>query len=886
MGIESILNIGIKALTQARKPYVIPSIENFSIKSIESYGLKLEQLMSDECIFSRILNIEKFYEKLISGGLKQFNNPKLKQAFLEKIKRSNITLEELNKTISEVDSQTFVHLTNPLKREITFAPKGFQSATIPRPLEFREAELVLKKKYTPEEIFDFLRLRESSINGRQIGIEDADIIIKNKLDEHTMKRFISVRQQGFEPDRALYATYLKESEMQAITNEEIRKFLELKGKKITYQNSVGKTLEYILPPDEAAYCAKYDFNQTQVQRFAKLKNEYFAQETVRNSGIETGFEVKDILEWIKKDVSDQDIFNYNYILNNPQLIKIFNANQQKILTKANFINTMHNLCLNGNLVIRPAFESIDGFMEKVINKIINCQNFFKASIQKFGNERTFSKMINEAYEDIALFYKKLCDDDKLLFDTCIKVIEELKSSGNLNEYELKIADKILSLKYNNIPNQGKNLFGRMTVIFDFKIQTHEQIERYKKLINLGVTEGAGYIASNKELYDIIMRLTKDESLIYRDLNGNIQRLDIKGLALLSHFIDLTKMDVKPLLPNLSKWYKVCTGEKENVRRIFESARHLLQRKNWQIRSNLTTSDIEKISKLGTNPTDFYKDCLRLDENKNLIFDLGNKSFKVAIEKFQIEGKPAILIKDLEHDSYYVGYEGAITKIENSSLPFNKKKLQRSLFGFSKYSKKQDEIYADAIENFPVRIIDDKSECIIGKGRPALGINPIALQMSDSELVEHYQNVLRILKSTGNLSVENILRIMPKGSNIQINPFTTSKNGKMLYSISAEWKSIDGVKWQLRTHSTDLEHYMNSGTEAENSDWIFRLGHEQNGVAKFFEYNESERKFIPTGDFMGPSSRNSHVRIPYSPFKEENNLLDNIHFQNIMRQISS
>ena len=124
--------------------------------------------------------------------------------------------------------------------------------------------------------------------------------------------------------------------------------------------------------------------------------------------------------------------------------------------------------------------------------------------------------------------------------------------------------------------------------------------------------------------------------------------------------------------------------------------------------------------------------------------------------------------------------------------------------------------------------------------------------------------------------------MPRFSTIQINPYTTSKNGKMLYSISAEWKSADGVKWQLRTHSTDLEHYMNSGNSAENSDWIFRLGHEENGIAKFFEWNKTEGIFTPTGDFMG---RTSHIQIPHSPF-EEGNLLNNIHFQNIMRQISS
>ena len=235
----------------------------------------------------------------------------------------------------------------------------------------------------------------------------------------------------------------------------------------------------------------------------------------------------------------------------------------------------------------------------------------------------------------------------------------------------------------------------------------------------------------------------------------------------------------------------------------------------------------------------------------------------------------------EKEGYYIAHEGAITKLNN--LPdIDRDKLQKSLFGFSKYSKKQDEIYADAIEHFPIRIIDNHSECIIGKGIPKLKIEPTDTIMTDREFINHFQSVLQTLKSNNALTVDNILRIMPKFSTIQINPYTTSKNGKMLYSISAEWKSADGVKWQLRTHSTDLEYYMNSGNNAENSDWIFRLGHEENGVAKFFEWNEAERKFTPTGDFMG---RTSHIQIPTSPF-EEGNLLENIHFQNIMRQISS
>ena len=886
MGIESISIIS-KLLTQTQRAYVRPLL---GIRSYKPIPRKTEELTGDVCNISKSLDIEEFFNGLISRGIGLFNNPKTKQAFIEKIQHNNMTLDELKKIMTEVDSKAFINLTNPTKTEIVF--KQVKGVKLVRPLDFKEAEFVLKNNYTPQEMSEFVSIRERLINSRQIDIEDADVIIKNKMNERTMERFVSLRQQNnIEPDKALYMSYLKETEVQTISNKEISKFLELKDKKIRYQNSEEKILEYTLPPEEAAYCAKYDFNESQLQRFAKLKNEYFAKSSVRNSGVETKFEVEDILEWVKKDATDEDIFKYNYFLNNPQIFTLNRSEGEKILKINNndFISSFFTI--NSRFTLQSDFKekfisefsSGIGIWQKLIDKLLNTNDYIKRFLQDIESISNINDF-NQIFTNFISKFSKFNIEDKSLFNICKEILKDLKQNTDLSEKQLKFIDKLMAEKYKEgIENQGQILLSKMTMFFDYGAETPQAMARLEKLINLGLVSDAEYIASNKKLYDTIIRMTKDESLVLEDFNGNIQKLGVKDLAIISKFIDLTKFDLKPLLPNLSKWYKVCTGEKEEVGRVFESARNLLQRENRQITSNLVISDIEKISKLGTNPTDIYKDCLRLDENKNLIFSMGDKSFKVAVEKATIDGKSVVLIKNLEHEGQcFVGYDGGISKIDN--LPqIDKENLQRSLFGFSRYSKKQDEIYADAIEHFPVKITDNKSECIIGKGQPALNIKPITSDMTDREFVTHYQNVLRTLKDTGNLSVKNILRIMPRFSIIQVNPYTTSKNGKMLYSISAEWKSADGVKWQLRTHSTDLGHYMNSRNSAENSDWIFRLGHEENGVAKFFEYNEAERKYTPTGDFLG---RTSHIQIPHSPFSEEDNLLDNIHFQNIMRQISN
>ena len=83
------------------KKYVKPSSMKIPIKFIEAHGSKLEQLMCDKYEFSRIVSLEKFYENLINKGFGVFHNPGLKCAFGEKIKKSNITLEELKKIMKE-----------------------------------------------------------------------------------------------------------------------------------------------------------------------------------------------------------------------------------------------------------------------------------------------------------------------------------------------------------------------------------------------------------------------------------------------------------------------------------------------------------------------------------------------------------------------------------------------------------------------------------------------------------------------------------------------------------------------------------------------------------------------------------------------------------------
>lgn len=805
------------------KKYVKPTSMKIPIKFIEAHGSKLEQLMCDKYEFSRIVSLEKFYENLINKGFGVFHNPGLKCAFGEKIKKSNITLEELKKimretrTANEIEkgkeySFEFINLTNPTKNEFLY--NGVQ---ITRPLEFKEAELVMKKRYSAEEISAFLKLRDSS---RHIGIEDADVILKNKMNENTMNRYLTIRQQhDVETNRALYASYLEGTDVQTTPQKIINQFTRLNGKQITYQSSTGKTIEYTLLPEDAAHCAKYGFDETQLQRFAKLRNEYYAKESVRKSGVDTKYTIEDICKWIEKDAKDSEIFFYNYYLNNPE-----------IFCRGNWDNSFAGLLKTRHIM---------SVYDDILNK-------FSALPRNISRDRD-------------------------IFDFCKKYINDLPKD-KLTKEDIDFIKEISAREYIPEKENGLKMLTDISTFFDFNIRTQKQKAILKELTKIGVSD-ALEVASNEELYNVIKKLASEQS-----------ELGIKELYALSKRVDLTKFNMLPILNNMAaKWQKVCTGEEAEIGKIFDNARNMLKT-NRNIITNITEENISEIMQIGVSSGKYGK-ALKLQKNGNLIFNDGQNSFRAAVQKVDIEGKSAIIIKDLApNGGYYIAHNGAVTKL-NNLRQIDKDRLTLSLFGFDKYSLSQRKIYADAAERFPVRIIDNNSECIIGKGIPELEIKPISIlggNKTNHQFVSYYQQVLKTLKNNGELTVQNILRIMPRFSALQINPYTTSKNGKMLYSISSEWISKDGVKWQLRTHSTDLGHYTNSGTNAENSDWIFRIGHEENGIAKFFEWNEAEKKFVDTGDFTGQAS---HIQIPNLPF-ESGNLLNNIHFQNIMRQIST
>ena len=113
--------------------------------------------------------------------------------------------------------------------------------------------------------------------------------------------------------------------------------------------------------------------------------------------------------------------------------------------------------------------------------------------------------------------------------------------------------------------------------------------------------------------------------------------------------------------------------------------------------------------------------------------------------------------------------------------------------------------------------------------------------------------------------------------LSINPYIN--DGNLLYSIVAEWISKDNNRWQLEVHSQDLKH-------STDEKWICRLGKKYPGpdrsLDRYLRLYPSSYDF--DGTFSGEESRDAHIKIP-TPL-EENDLLNNVNFQIIMRQLSS
>ena len=145
-------------------------------------------------------------------------------------------------------------------------------------------------------------------------------------------------------------------------------------------------------------------------------------------------------------------------------------------------------------------------------------------------------------------------------------------------------------------------------------------------------------------------------------------------------------------------------------------------------------------------------------------------------------------------------------------------------------------------------------------------------MTDSEIEAYYKNILP--KLGNDVSIEDILKLMPQNAMIAINPYTTD-DASMLYSIGVEWMSKSEINpqklWKMRVHTQD--HKFINDPKA----WIYRLGYQVGN--KEYYYNPSNNGFEE-----GSSNEKTHVEAKTNDSSFNNSLISNPHFQTIIRQI--
>lgn len=293
------------------------------------------------------------------------------------------------------------------------------------------------------------------------------------------------------------------------------------------------------------------------------------------------------------------------------------------------------------------------------------------------------------------------------------------------------------------------------------------------------------------------------------------------------------------------------------------------------------SSIRNIRSLDDETVVYSSNELKYDSKSSILkFIDTNNGFEVKVVPVVVEDKKALLF--LDDDRGYLVYKGAIFEIKEPYQTNDKTK--RSLSSYANiHSSKQIPVLLDAIKFLPMNILNSDGSVVIGQGLtdvPAYtGGNK-----TTNDTKAHYGGIFANLKARGDLSVINILRIMPKDANISINPCITDGRN-ILYSISSEWKDAEGTKWQLRAHSTDL------GYSNGNSKWVTRCIYKTEASDKpkyLYENNgiidgtfDKEAEFGVSG---GVTSEQSHIKID-SPIADTKSLLNNIYFQNIAHQIS-
>jgi len=480
----------------------------------------------------------------------------------------------------------------------------------------------------------------------------------------------------------------------------------------------------------------------------------------------------------------------------------------------------------------------------------------KLTTAQFERYKTFVKNGEAKYHAIELAKLSNKQYQKYIEELAKKEDKNLAiwiASGRKKEFEKIMLSLTQNQKESNQSSDTLDIIQN-----DYEKLSQEQKKRYEELIHYQLPYTALQIA----------KLTENEYERYKQIPVCLSLQEAIILAKNSKINSLTPELLEKLPEDF--WYKINTGCEKEIHEIIEKAliELLLEQRGENNSLNLIPlKNIQfQLEKPGYGENHMYY-------SKNNEYLLNNKGdfelktaqpFYVNLSQGLIRQKPILVVKDKISNNQYVSYNGAIAKV---------KPIQNHCYAQFKpwgniLPQMQVQILAKAANEFAFNLFDKNSNCIIGQNSPKFDIK----NAKDKDIEDFYSNKLLELKEKNSLNAQEILKLMPKDCMLTISPYI--QDADIRFAIVCEWFSKDKNRWQMEIHSQDSKW---------NNDekWTFRL-HKQTKLGRqYFQFTNNESEF----DFNGTTSEgNAHIKIP-TPL-EENDLLNNVEFQTIIKQISS
>ena len=711
-----------------------------------------------------------------------------------------------------------------------------------------------------EQLKQYCRHRKEKINRH-------NAIILTELNNEETKRYYEFIKQGLGKDDAL--------RLAKLNNDGLKRYYEL--------------IELDFPSYQALKLAELDTEQ--FKRFYELmKRNFLDFQEIEFDKLDTEL-INKFFRCIKNNENNFDLIEYNKFdeLEDEQISRFFKRIQEGF----NDVESIFYAKLDDKQLKQYydlIEQGIDRFnaiklaqlnneeIERYYNRIKSGMKQFEAIELAQLNDKELELYYELVQEFETAFLKKRDNyqthREKRRFDDCvIPLIPELCfnviSKGNLDKYrklyqitkdeieatQLTNLTAVQIKKYFDFLNNGKAKFEA----YGLAQLSPKQIEKYNKLLNSG-------IEPHKALR--ISRLTEEQYTIYKNSKGKITFEQALLLVKETSLRTLTP-DLLEKLPD-DFWYKINTGCEEETHGIIQKAiiELLLEQRGEYSSLNLTPlktlgCQLEKPEQ--GNATVLYNKGTEYSLDKNSgDFELKTiKPFKVNFSQGLINQKPILIVKDKNSDNQYISYNGAISKVQSIQ---NHDSNQFKDWG-NILPQKQSKILAQAADEFVFNLFDENGYCIIGQNAPSFDTK----DKLDSEIEQYYSEKLLELKTNNKLNTQEILKLMPKNCMLTISPYIQDADFK--YAIVCEWFSKDGHRWQMEIHSQDSKWN-------NDENWIFRLHKQTQSGRQYFQFTDNENGFNFNGATL---DSNAHIKIP-TPL-EGNDLLNNVEFQTIIKQIS-